>query len=615
MFEVYIKTKKAVPGLAKVLLIIILLGSIIFAWFVQKSKLTASELKLDKQTQARTSAGKITFGISSSWQKIDTQLLPDNTIMGWRSKSNRKTNVRIYAAYQGKSDIVGKLRVIAMMNQLFPAQNAFVEPRYVKSSALPACVGEGAVVFDQQILALYMRVMFLPNGSSFAIVFIGDRAMANSFVLWDKQISQTIKYFPEKHIKKVSAGQEISIGSLSFKLPNDSWVAKDKYFDLLTIQPAVTDSSKLWIANLKAMRLPKYRKSKELLVDHFISLHTIDKTVAVSKLSTTKRFVTYFAQDSDSITIDKEKYVYSELCWLSRARSNDSIFISVNCEQGVGASVRKQINKTLETLTITKNQRKSAPKRVDAVKVISKYNPARQAGKIPGWYLINTDKKPIGFDALLCSTLSRNEQITIAGLDYTYFDGGSMKYTQREQWEVSAKDFTGRYSTRIELRNRKQRVISSHLIIANSEFSADKIHTVVRIDDRVNNNEFARPKEFLPEGGALILISMMADNSWSDGDSVVIAQMNTMNSHIQTGVFKRVKHADYTEVLVLADNELSYTKYKFDNAGRWVGIDIDTDVKIIRTSAKKVALLYRMQVREALRFFMQMEKSISNEKR
>jgi len=473
MFQVFVKTKKAIPGLAKIMLIVILLCSVLFAWFVQKSKLSASELKLDKQARAVTSAGKITFSIPSSWQKIDDKYLSDNMLIGWKIGSASKQALRLYVGVLGRSNITGKLRVISALKQFFPSQNAFVEPDYAQSENLPACVGAGAVIINQQMFSLYLRVLFLPDGSSFVMMFLGNRAMAGSFVLWDKQIAQTIKYFPDERIKKVSAGQKISIGALTFRLPNDSWIVKDKYFDLLTIQPIMADSSKLWIANLKTMYLPEYRKSDELLIDHFISLQTLDKTISVSKLPTKNQFITHFAQDSDSITIERQRYEYSELCWLSRAKSGESALISVNCEQDVTDAARKQIQKLLNSLSLNTNSHASKLKRINAVDIISKYNLARQSGKIPGWYLVSLGNKPIGFEALICSTLISNKQIKLAGLDYTYFDGGVIKYTQREQWKLSAKDFTGTYSARIDLRNRISAGKSAHLIIVDSAFSAN----------------------------------------------------------------------------------------------------------------------------------------------
>jgi len=111
----------------------------------------------------------------------------------------------------------------------------------------------------------------------------------------------------------------------------------------------------------------------------------------------------------------------------------------------------------------------------------------------------------------------------------------------------------------------------------------------------------------------LILASMMADNNWTGSDTLLTAQMNMINSHIQTVTFKRIKNTDRTDVLVLADDDLTYSTYKFDKNGRWLGIDIDSDIKLVRTSADKIAHIYRLQSADALRYFMQMEKSLSNE--
>ena len=106
----------------------------------------------------------------------------------------------------------------------------------------------------------------------------------------------------------------------------------------------------------------------------------------------------------------------------------------------------------------------------------------------------------------------------------------------------------------------------------------------------------------------MLLAGMMASKYWRFGDIVRCCQLNNLNAHLQSVVFKRVVNKDGIDVLVMNDDELVYGRYKFDKSGRWVGIDGVSGFKLRRVDERKVASLYRRRSGRAVRFFEELEK-------
>ncbi len=616
MFEVFVTKKKAVPGLAKFLLFCILLVAFGFAWFVQHKKLSVGKLDLDKKVSVSLSVGDISFRISSDWKELDKGSLSQKLIRGWQVASGGEGDIRFYVGELGRSDIVGQLRVFSAVRSLFPSGDVFVEPEYVENGDLPSCVGSGAVIVGSKLVPFYVRVIFLPGGNCFLTVFVGGNVRWNAFDVWDNQIGETIKFRAKESVVSFRAkGGKISVGCLAFKSVFDSWVIKDPNFDVIRIGPVVSDSSKLWVGSIKAMSLSDYREPAELLTDHFVTFESLDRDVDIERVGGTKGVELYRGRDSDVIRVAKRRYEYVEMCWVVRVAGGESVLACVHCEVGCEDIARAQMESLLRSVKVisVREDSKGADGRkardIDTVGIFKRYNIAAGVSKLAGWYLASLEDESIGFDALMFSAVTNNNHLRVGGFDYGYYDSGVIRYTQREYWELFSQNMTGRYSSRIELEKfssvtGKKR----HLIFIDNEFSANNVRVVVRIDDRIKENEFARRKEFLPDGGELLLAGMMASKYWRFGDIVRCCQLNNLNAHLQSVVFKRVVNKDGIDVLVMNDDELVYGRYKFDKSGRWVGIDGVSGFKLRRVDERKVASLYRRRSGRAVRFFEELEK-------
>ncbi len=616
MFKVFVNTKKAVPGLAKILLLVILLGAIGFAWFVQREKLHVSALELDRQISIDVHSGRLAFKVSSDWKKLDKEYLSTNMLMGWKVEEG-KTNIRFYVGVLKSSDIVGRLRVFSAVRLFFPSEDVLVEPEFVKSESdeLPACVGSGAIIVSGRLVPLYLRVMYLPDGECFVMIFMGSGIHNNAFAVWDRQIADTIKFDADREIvRKVLSGEKIVLGPIVFKVTNVSWIVRDKNFDIVRLQPVVEDSSKLWVAKIKSMRLPGYRKPDELLAGHFVTFRNLDKTINIHKDNINKKFVMYKGRDSDIVTIAREKYEYVELCWAGKAKTGEAILVSVNCEGGCEQLADSQMKQLLQSVSLNVNNKAAKDtKKIDVIRELRTRNLARQSAKIAGWYLAKLDSEPIGFESLMYSTFSRNKRIRIAGLDYSYYNNGVIRYTQRESWELFADNLVGKYSSKVDLVNLSSGTSKLHSIVSESKFLSNRVQTIVRIDGRVKESEFDRPKEFLPSGGELFLLATMAERNWHFGDKILCAQTDMLGTQLKSVVYMRIKRENGTDILVMSDNELSYCRYKFDKDGRWIGMEIGDGLQVKRVNERKIARLYRRRAGEAVRYFFEMEKIIAGE--
>jgi hypothetical protein len=213
MWTVSIKTRKAIPGLAKILLAIILMGSIFFAVYVQHSKRVAFALNLDAQIKLPSESAIITMDISSTWQKLSL-LAEENAMLGiWKIPGTKTSGGRdsfFYINLLASQDKPNRqLSKIVRQNMwadrlegssLHLGQNEDSSIPYTNFDVL----GKFMTPYGPMILT--MKMIYLPNGSTLAISMISPQSQGAQGGYVIEELAKTLKFIPAGPSRQVMRG-------------------------------------------------------------------------------------------------------------------------------------------------------------------------------------------------------------------------------------------------------------------------------------------------------------------------------------------------------------------------------------------------------------------------
>ncbi|MFA5864025.1 MAG: hypothetical protein WC975_04980 [Phycisphaerae bacterium] len=203
MWTVISQKQKAKPGLAKILLALLLLACLIFAYVVQKGKLHLFRLDLDRTFEFSSRSGEISVSLCSKWKTLSRKDLLSGMVTGW--------NIPLPAQHDTASLYLDLLPVQPTRKRDFP----ILLSRYVlldrpslatlkiqeqpKINSLPNY--DISLLFkgeQNEVEFMAMRLFFLPDGTSLALIFIGPRSSTNTLSVWLDKMAQTVNLKPKK---------------------------------------------------------------------------------------------------------------------------------------------------------------------------------------------------------------------------------------------------------------------------------------------------------------------------------------------------------------------------------------------------------------------------------
>jgi hypothetical protein len=203
MWTVTIKTRKAIPGLAKVLLAVVLLGSFMFAVHVQNLKQGFFKVNLDTPLRLPTETDVISLNISSKWVKR-TLLSSGNDVLGiWEipSGDNRQSKnsflfINLLTSQESpERDFAALARVNRWLNRLDRSKFLLEENT---ESGLPYPIADAfdILVDPSGPMVVVTKLIYLPNGTVLGLSILTpyERQMRGGY--WLDEIAKTLKFIP-----------------------------------------------------------------------------------------------------------------------------------------------------------------------------------------------------------------------------------------------------------------------------------------------------------------------------------------------------------------------------------------------------------------------------------
>ncbi len=213
MWTVISQKRKAKQGLAVILLAVILVGSLIFAWGVQRYKVHQYTLTMDRPVKFSTPAGDFSLTVSSKWPSLPSGSINSSMIMGWSIPLPAiKSSAFFYLDLLGRQP-EQKSDFYQIINRYIPLEN--VIPRSVQVEKTQ----EGILSFSNldislfftsahEIEVLLIKLVFLPDGSALALVCVGPQGEEQVLGLWIEETARTLKFSPSRETPKIPPQSE-----------------------------------------------------------------------------------------------------------------------------------------------------------------------------------------------------------------------------------------------------------------------------------------------------------------------------------------------------------------------------------------------------------------------
>lgn len=213
MWTVVSQRRKSRQGLAVILLGVILIGCLIFAHGVQKYKFQQYKLTMDRPVKFSTPAGEFSMTVSSKWPPLPPGSLNSSMIQGWSVPLPMiKSSAYFYLDLLGRQP-QQETDIHKIINRYIPLESVY--PPSLQIGKVP----EGTLSFTnldvsllfksgREIQFLLLRLIFLPDGTSLALVLIGPQAGEQTLILWIEETARTLKFNPAGELPKVPPGNE-----------------------------------------------------------------------------------------------------------------------------------------------------------------------------------------------------------------------------------------------------------------------------------------------------------------------------------------------------------------------------------------------------------------------
>ncbi len=344
MLQVFSKTKRARHGLAKVLLLIILLASLVFAWFVQRRKFATIVLNLNQTIRYKNDARIIELKTASDWKMIDNvSSFGKEFLAAWNIPMGAgEEPANLFFLRLPPSSSLPELQAYLVPRQLLGYAKILVEIQPVKSAKFLAYDCIGAAATRVGVRAIAIRVMNMPDTSSLVLAFTGPRRLGNTFELWLAQLSATIKYQPSKQTKLMKKHQLIEMEPVSFRFPAPTWASFDTENGTMRMQSETTDPDKFWTGRIQILPASEYRK---FLINYL-------RVAKVSRLGKFGDFSVGYTEKDKGIIMENKRIIYSQIAYIAESQRGFGILITVNASLSAKKNAKKDIEKMLRSLRV-----------------------------------------------------------------------------------------------------------------------------------------------------------------------------------------------------------------------------------------------------------------------
>jgi len=597
MWTVINRTKKARPGLAVVALGLILLASLLFAYWVERTKIRFIELKLDAMFNLSTNAGRISLKIPSAWQRVETYSVPDSSAATWviPADSQNRQAAGLFSLDLMPSQILPAMQVIK-----FSQRNSWMGS--ADFSSLQMNMNPDSTLsfphFDIQVFTdgggkiLTFRTIYLPDGMSLMICFLTPARGTTDPQAWLTPIANTLTFKPTAGLQQMPAGGTLDIKSLTFRLPSEMWVKTETKINALSIQPVTTDVDELWRGQIRFLHLPPYRNPTELLEDHFTDPfgppNPIDMTPPV-KIGT----MTLYQATQKEVSKRKDaRLQLVQTAFLLHSPDGRAIFATAQSSEETQKHVANFLNDLL-TGAKQKSPTDRKPEPTDLRKIISVDTLIQQSEKVIGWFTIKNETSTIGFQAFAVVPRSDHKTSPMETISLTYLNTDYLNYHENEKSRIVGNLDEGGYQSLVTARIHIGDDIVNRSLIRQNRFTSDYIRLTVQINNDSQSMQVKRPVEFLPNGASAFFLALLAGQDWKGPAQIQIAQSADYRPHLQASEVQRLIGPDkIPQILIINDFSNEYSTHIFDSRGQWLGFTSTSGVSMRRTDAAQIQRLF-----------------------
>jgi len=201
MWTVVSQTRKAIPGLSKVLLLLVLLATLLFAYMVQRHKHRLYAIHLDRPVSFTTRAGEFNLKVPSNWKGLSEGGMSAGLVGQWAfDLPNRRTAgqfmMEILSVQPRQEDDFARiiLRYLPTYPTSRPSIRAEKDPEPIATMEAWNVILE--YTGQRETGALIMKLVLLPNGNSLALVILGPQLEMTPLSVWLEQIARTLEHKP-----------------------------------------------------------------------------------------------------------------------------------------------------------------------------------------------------------------------------------------------------------------------------------------------------------------------------------------------------------------------------------------------------------------------------------
>jgi hypothetical protein len=213
MWTVISQRRKARQGLAVILLAVILIGCLLFARAVQQYKYRQYKLTMDRAVKFSTPAGEFSMTVSSKWPPLPPESLNSSMIQGWSVPLPMiKSSAYFYLDLLGRQP-EQKADFLQVINRYIPLEAVYppsLQIEKIQEGTLSLANLDVSLNFKsgRAVQFLLLRLIFLPDGTSLALVLVGPQAGEQTLAFWIEEMARTLKFSPSGETPKVPPGNE-----------------------------------------------------------------------------------------------------------------------------------------------------------------------------------------------------------------------------------------------------------------------------------------------------------------------------------------------------------------------------------------------------------------------
>lgn len=600
MWTVISRTRKAIPGLAKILLAVFLLGSLGFAVYVQHLKKSFLKPDLDTPIQLRTDSGVISLMLSSRWEKMAESQSPIGRmeIRSIPGSSAQETAGFFYL------NLMPKQLVPESQFLLLARQNGWVG--HIRSLKMTQNTQSTIAFPNFEAVALYLesgrsmilvsRMIYLPNGMTLSMTFITSPQGPIHSDYWLEELAQTVQFTPGDQLHQVRRDQtqDISLGGITLQIPEDLWVLREADGGSLYLQPAGKASTDHWQARIKPMFLPAFREPEAVLNDFFFDPFESEQRIVFPEPVRMGDFMLYQANlDSPRQSTDDElsRQHYGYL--LHRA-DGLAILTTLETMPESQKKARDTVRRILTHIKVPAQTPATSAATQPAIKTfLSPAVVADQAEALGGWFLIKQNDIRIGFEAVLVTAMPGASDPEMSVVSYFFFDTDLLGYQEDTRWRMTTDLMRANYESHVKTQFSLDGRSIHHVLIHRHEAGPATLQLKVKLNRDITTQEFSRPDDFLPGGSEQILINQMARETWTGPDSIQISQCSDFQARLETMQIRRGRAGDGPRrVFVSTDHQSQFTTHLFDENGRWLGRYNPNGFSITRSSPEEIQRFY-----------------------